>query len=93
MRFWMPMKDGKTNTLKVGLNGKEYDVVKDEKSNGRPMVDTGGDDVPPQILGHLITLGWQFADARTAKGAVDKIGVKLDPAGQPVKDETLKKNT
>ena len=94
MKFWLPKnKEGKYNTLAVSIDGKPYDVQQDKGSNGRAMVDTGSTDVTPRTLGHLITLGWLFADVRTAKVAQEEAGVVLGPDGQAKTDETLKKNS
>lgn len=94
MKFWLPKnKEGKYNTLAVSIDGKPYDVQQDKGSNGRAMVDTGSVDVNPRTIQHLITLGWLFADVRTATVAKEEAGIALGPDGQAKVDETLKKNS
>lgn len=94
MRFWLPIKkDEKTadyHTRAVSVDGKAYRVSKDDKADGRPVVEIAND-VPARTVQHLVTLGWIPADEKTANQVRAEAGIALDGQGKPKVDETLRK--
>jgi len=90
MKFLMPLKDGKNSkTLKVSVDGKSYDVQTSKDQDGRKFVEISAP--PKNVMAHLVDLGWQFADERTAKQVSEETGIKLGPDGQPLLDVTAQK--
>ena len=85
MKFRLPFKkDGSFTTIGVGVEGKTFTPDKDR------VVDIP-DRTPEKTLHHLLTLGWEVAEEKTAKN-LQEIGIKVAPqSGQIVADATLEK--
>ncbi len=76
MKLKLPKKD--TPTLKVSVEGKSYDVNKDNGAVELP------NSTPAATLLHLLSMGWILADDSAAKIA-QEAGVVLGSDGQPRK--------
>ena len=73
MKMRLPKKE--TPTLKVSVEGKTYDVAREDRSVSLP------NDLPVHAMRHLISMGWEVADDSAARKALDA-GLEIKPDGQ-----------